>query len=84
MSRTAASLAILAAFLIVIAPASASAQCTTLANAVNYSTVNKVYPNLAVGDVNEDSILDIVGPSENGTFAILIGNGDGTFAPALN
>lgn len=85
MIRSTAPLTISAVCIILIlSPAAASAACGGFADAVNYTPVAAVHGNAAIGDLNGDDIPDVVTPSTNGTLAILIGNGNGTFAPATS
>ena len=39
---------------------------------------------VAVGDLNEDGKLDLVALNGDNTVSVLLGHGDGTFAPATN
>jgi predicted dienelactone hydrolase len=58
----------------------------TFRAAVNYSTGAASYPrSVMVADVNRDGKLDlIVADSESNNIGVLLGNGDGTFQPAVN
>jgi hypothetical protein len=40
-------------------------------------------PSVAIADLNNDGNLDIVAANWGGTVAVLLGNGDGTFQPAV-
>lgn len=61
-----------------------STSSTSFAPQVTYA-VQMVPYGVAVGDLNNDGIPDLVIPNEgSGTFSILLGAGTGTFSPAAN
>src|ERR1700687_6227063 len=39
---------------------------------------------MATGDFNRDGLLDVVTTDNNNTVSVLLGNGDGTFQPAVS
>ncbi|MDC0678921.1 FG-GAP repeat domain-containing protein [Sorangium atrum] len=57
----------------------------TLQSATNYSAPGANTPNdVAVADVNGDGKLDLISANANGqTLSVWLGNGDGTFQPAI-